>query len=200
MAKKISLILAVFAVLAIVGAGCAPVQPEERGARQEEKQTNETTVVKDGEQWKNYTNDKYLYSFGYPADMKLASQDGGDEVTLAGDLKQKGWPNIRITHFNTLAYNPPESADLQEWIKNQFGVVEKYFTPESEIFLNWQDGSLLSATLLQIPGSPQSYGRNEIYFLRDNKLFLIQMFDPSSSEAKVFYDKWLSSFYLAPAS
>ena len=154
--------------------------------------------------WKTYTNTKYGYSFKYPADYeyapctqkpcknfvydKLPGYPEKDYVLLEGDISEKGWPNITVSHLSSSFYNPPQGIDLISWLKQKSP--QKEYVPDT---INYEIGGV-EAVKVEVPASPQAYGSWLIYFIKDNKLFEIELLDPATNEAKDFYNLFLNNF------
>ena len=169
-----------------------PVSPVE-----EEQSAEETDETAD---WKTYANDKYKYSFKYPSEYNFGpcttkpcgpfvnEEEGGDYVLLQGDISEKGWPNIEVAHYDTEFYNPPAGISLIEWLKEKSPYKESI--PNDVNFLIDET----AAIKVHISASPQAYSSDEIYFIKDSKLFQITMLDMDSQEAQDFYNLFLSTF------
>lgn len=154
--------------------------------------------------WKTYTNTKYNYSFKYPADYEYApctqkpcknfvyddiqGNTEKDYVLLQGDISDKGWPNIAVSHLSSTFYNPPVGTNLINWLKEKSPNAE--YIPNS---VNYEIDGVV-AVKVEVPASPQAYGSWLIYLVKDNKLFEIQLLDPGTTEAKDFYNLFLNNF------
>lgn len=157
--------------------------------------------------WKTYKNKKYGYSFCYDSSFKITNsckntsciseQQGGDFVMLQGDISEKGWPLIEITHYATEAYNPPAGANETEWIKEKFPETAKCFPSSANIYFTREEGHLLGGFNLYFPKSPQTYSRREIFYSYKGELFQIMMLDVNDAQARQFYNNWLSAFHIA---
>lgn len=147
--------------------------------------------------WKTYVNNKYHYSFKYPPDYKvgpctkkpcspfLLEEKGEDRVLIEGDISNKGWPYIDITHLDTPFYNPPPETDLITWLKQKSP--NKELVPAKNNFIL----DSIPAVKVHVPGSSQAYSMDEIYFFKDQKLLKITMLDVDSIPAKEFYGAFL---------
>ena len=154
--------------------------------------------------WKIYKNKKYGYSFRYDPTFTLAincknsncvsEEQGGDVVMLQGNLSEVGWPMITISHHPNEYYNPPTDIPASEWIMEKFPWIRDCSPPEENIYFKDKDGKMFGGENIYFPRSPQAYSRREIYYMRNNKLFQIIMLDVDESQARQFYDTWLSTF------
>ena len=168
--------------------------------------------------WKTYVNEKYQYSFKYPLECYLGPLPGWcktilpeerpseclcrlnetneDYILLQGDISGKGWPHIEIHHHDTSLHNPPVGIDIITWLKEKSPYRDD--VPEE---VNFEMGGI-PAVKVHIPGVisdqsetvGQAYSVNVIYFLRDEKLFLIRMLDVDSEGGKEFYNLFLPTF------
>ncbi|MBN1798555.1 MAG: SH3 domain-containing protein [Spirochaetales bacterium] len=102
---------------------------------------------------------------------KTTGETDGDSLFIQGDIAEKGRPVIIITHFTTEFYNPPEGT--------------------TEIT---SGSGKLEVVKVDIPKSPQTYSRREVYYLKNGKMFMIQMQDVDNRTAVEFYNTWLSGF------
>lgn len=154
--------------------------------------------------WKIYRNKKYGYSFRYSPDFILTDkckhencileEQGGDSVSMTGDLSQRGWPLIEIRHLQNEHYNPPAGVDITEWIKTKFPWTKEYFPETANIYFTREEGHMFGGFDIKIPASSQAYARREIYYQYKGKLFEIMMLDYRSAQSKQFYDIWLNTF------
>jgi len=168
--------------------------------------TKTATPAVDTSDWKSYTNDKYGYSFRYPADYTVGNcpkpckgqvntLEGGDNTFMSGDTSEKGWPSISITHYDTDFYNIPENQSLLDHLKEKaFGDTKDNMVDDYNIKLTKQDGSETDGIKISVPASPQAYSRWEIYYAVDQKMFQIVMLDVKTSDAQNFYNAWLKEF------
>ena len=166
----------------------------------EENNEEKKEEIKGNEDWKTYINEKYNYSFDYPKEYTFGpcntkpcnpfinEEKEGDYVILQGDVSNNGWPNMEVSHYETEFYNPPNGADIIEWLKDKSPVKENI---PNEI--NFEIGGI-DAIKAEIPKSAQSYSLWEIYFIKNNDLFNISMTDVETLEAQIFYNLILSSF------
>jgi len=168
--------------------------------------TKTATPAVDTSDWKTYTNDKYGYSFKYPANYTVGdcpkpcqgqvnALEGGNNTFMNGDISEKGWPAVTITHYDTDFYNIPEGQSLLDHLKDKAtGDTKDNMVDDYNIKLTKQDGSKVDGIKISIPASPQAYSRWEIYYAVDQNMFEIQMLDVKTSDAQNFYNAWLKEF------
>jgi len=107
----------------------------------------------------------------------LEKPDG--ELTLA---------SLAIVQFHPDAHNPPEGTDLVSYLGEHFPELPGEIPSEP----NAEVGGV-SAVRVYTPGSPQAFSYEEIYFVRDGKLFVIRLHDVDSQENRELYDNMLST-------
>jgi len=157
------------------------------------KTKEETTPTDPTADWKTYTNEKYNYTFKYPTDTTIQESDGSDTVTIQGNISEKGWPTIIITHRDNDYFNLPSGKDLLTHLKEKFAWEAEFFPSSPNAQINGPSGKI-SAYKIEIPRSPQAYGSWNYYFEKDSKIFEIQMLDPDTTEAQDLYNNWLITF------
>jgi len=155
--------------------------------------------------FKTYKNDKYGYSFKYHQSFSITKsckhsncimeEQGGDVVVLAGDLSQKGWPMIEISHLQTNIYNPSSNfSSLAEWLIEKFPWTEKCLPNSKNVYFKGKDGKIFGGFNIYFPSSPQAYSRREIYYEYEGKIFQMVMLDVNEPQARQFYDNFLATF------
>ncbi len=100
---------------------------------------------------------------------------------------------IDISHHDTEFYNPTEGKDLYTWLTEKAFGDTKENLPAGTTKITTGSGQL-EVVKVSVPKSPQAYSRWEIYFIKDNKMFMIQMLDVDTAAAKEFYNMWLTGF------
>ncbi len=154
--------------------------------------------------WKTYTNNTYHYSFKYPTYFTVAAdnskknsiaEDKDHNVSLQGDMSNKGWPMIDIAHYNSKLFNITAGADLLTWLKKYIGDTLVDELPNSYNYtIKTTSGKTIKAVKSYSPQSPQAYSNHEIYFVHKGKMIRITMLDVTPSGAKTFYNNLLSTF------
>jgi len=163
--------------------------------------------------WVVFKNEAYGYSFNIPANCILGP--------MPSDCKQKP-PEVRdlaclcflnaenpneiyfqsflgegnstlagfsVSHFNTPLYYPPEETDLIEWLQVNFS---ERLDGMPDVASMEIDG--IPAVTIFRSASPTAGAYKEIYFLKDERLFRIQMVDVLEEDNRELYDQVLSSF------
>jgi len=166
-------------------------------------------------EWKTFTNEKYGYTFEVPASCYegplrgeckqsppeersedcLCFIDGSNPESVFFQnitISDEGTPmaTFSVMSPDTPAYSPGEGADLVTFVKQEFG--ELYSTeipsePNMEL-----DG--IPALRIPIDGSPGVAAYQDILFLRNGKLFKINMSDIEIETNMKIYNKILESF------
>lgn len=165
-------------------------------------------------QWITYINQKYGYKLNYPPDCTFGALPGyckekppeerpeeclcfingenpdeaflqaflgeGDQLTLAG---------FTVSHYDTPLYNPPPGTDLVEWIKGNLSEMFEDIPDEVNMEI---DG--IPAVSIYSPSSPMAPSYEEIYFIKNDILFHINMLDVDNEANRALYDLMLSSF------
>jgi hypothetical protein len=164
--------------------------------------------------WIRYDNEKYGYNLHYPPDCTFGALPGyckekppeerpeeclcfingenpdeaflqaflgeGDQLTLAG---------FTVSHYDTPVYNPPPGTDLVGWIKENFSEMSEDIPDESNMEI-----SGIPAVRIYSPPSPMAPSYEEIYFIKNDILFRINMLDVDNDDNKELYDFVLQSF------
>ena len=168
--------------------------------------------------WEVFNNEVYGYSFNYPADCFFgpmpsdckskppeerppeclcflnaenpnevflqAFLGGGDQLTLAG---------FTVAHYDSPMFNPPPGSELASWLKESLSETDMYEEIPDEA--NMEIGST-PAVRIYSPGSPMAPSMEEIYYLKDDRLFRINMLDVDIEINRDLYDQILSTFAL----
>lgn len=171
--------------------------------------------------WKTYNNEKYGYSFKYPKEYDFSAcentspcrygqvyeKEGGDMAWIAGNLKNKGWPYIIVSHYNNESFTLPDNKKLLDWVKDKFnitpktdkGTLDNYNIRNIEI--PTEKGDPKKAVRIYVPQSSSqtnqnspSFAKEEIYYNSGAKILLIQLVDPGDTQAQKIYETWLSTF------
>ena len=174
-----------------------------------------TELAPDSDEWKTFTNEQFGYSFEVPefcyegplpGDCKqsppeerreecLCHIDGTDpefisfqKFTITDEETSLG--TIWILSPDTWAYSPDEGADLVSFIKQEWsemGLGEIPAEPNLEL-----DG--LPAVSLLIPQSQGGAAAQEVFFIKENRLFRITMVDNLQASNAELYEDFLDSF------
>ncbi|MBU1036449.1 hypothetical protein KKF32_00250 [Patescibacteria group bacterium] len=162
--------------------------------------------------WQTYENTKYNYSFNYPVDcldgplpgyckqsppaerpeecLCFLNRTDSDYVimqTYTGARNELNLATFSVTHRSTDAYNLPANTDLLTWLKEKF---VGFTFPDN--FNAELDGK--AAVKVYTPESQGVFSGEIIFFLKGDKIFMIDMIDVDNQSNKVFYDTILDSF------
>jgi len=174
----------------------------------------EDTIV-ESDEWKTFTNEQYGYSFEVPAschegplfgDCKQSPPEERSEECLCfidgtnPDSvmfqnfsiinKEISLATFSIMSPDTPAFSPAAGTDLISFIQQEFSEMYPDEIPsESNIEL---DGS--PALLISIAGSPGVADYQEIFFIKENKLFKISLIETLIESNMKIYDRILASF------
>jgi hypothetical protein len=165
--------------------------------------------------WKEYRNEKFEYSFQYPASCSFeplpgeCKQNPPEELTqeclcflnaedpnnvfLQTFQGEKGGnltlTSFTVAHYETSAFCPPDDADLAPWLKANFSEIYTNI-PEKP---NAELGGI-PAIAIKMPPTPSTYSHQDIFFMKENKLFLIRMLNPTNKDNQALYNQILSTF------
>ena len=216
--------LAILIVAILIVAGGAgyyffTTSQKEREVKIPEVKTPEEAIKDETANWKTYINEKYGYSFKYPPDcfygpmpvyckqrppeerppecLCFLNGENPDEVFLQGDISKKGWPDFSISAFY---YSLPNDAQIVNWLREKFKNFSWYENIPDQP--NIEIGGIPAVKVYQLGSNSdkpaeyqyQIWATDEIYFIKDNKLFVIQMLDVNSKGGRIFYDLFLSTF------
>ena len=174
-----------------------------------------TELAPDSDEWKTFTNEQFGYSFEVPkfcyegplpGDCKqsppeerreecLCHIDGTDpefisfqKFTITDEETSLG--TIWILSPDTWAYSPDEGADLVSFIKQEWSEMGLGEIPaEPNLELNG-----LPAVSLLIPQSQGGAAAQEVFFIKENRLFRITMVDNLQASNVELYEDFLDSF------
>ena len=197
MSKRIEITM--FIIFAILIAGCGTSKAVDTGSNE----------------WKTFSNDQYGYSFEVPSfcyegplpgeckqsppeersEECLCFVDGTNpdsvmfqDFTITNE--DVSLATFSISSPDTPAFSPTEGTDLIPFVQQEFGEMypaEIPSEPNMEL-----DG--VPAVRIAIAGSPGVADYQEIFFIRENKLFKITLLDTSVESNMNIYEKILSTF------
>ena len=197
MSKRLKISLLIILTILLVGCGTA------------------TELDSDSDEWKTFTNEKFGYSFEVPAfcyegplpgDCKQAPPEERSEECLCHvdgtdpefvtfqkftiTSEETSLATILIMSPGTLAYSPDEGTDLVSFIQQEWsdmGLGELPDEPNLDL-----DG--LQAVSLLIPQSQGGAAAQEVFFIKENRLFRITMIDNLVESNMELYEHFLESF------
>ena len=166
------------------------------------------------ENWNMYENEKHGYSFMYPSDcfygpmpsdckqkppeerrpecLCFLNGENPDQVSLEKMFIEadtvSGAP-FHVSHYDTPVYNPPPGIDLITWIKDTYYSNSEDIPDEQNMELGG-----IPAVKFYTPKSPMAPSQEEIFFIKEDKLFRIYMIDVENENNRELYDQLLSSF------
>jgi hypothetical protein len=166
--------------------------------------------------WKSFQNEKYGYSFMYPADcyfgrmprdckekppderraecLCFLDSTNPDRIIMQaflGDGDQLSLAEFTVSHPNSPVFNPPQGSDLVSWINKNFTEMFEDIPNEPNMELNG-----IQAVRVLYPRSPQSPGFEAIYYLHNDLLFEIGLLAVDNEDNVELYDQLLSTFRL----
>jgi hypothetical protein len=172
------------------------------------------TVSQPTDDWNTYENEKYGYSFMYPPDcfygplpgeckqkppeergpecLCFLNGENPDQVSLEKMIVEADTVTggvFSISHYDTPIYNPPPGTDLIQWLE------EEYFEMLEDVpsALNIEISGIPAASIY-FPSSPMAPSYEEIFYIKDDVLFRINMLDVDNEGNKDLYDHILSTF------
>jgi hypothetical protein len=165
--------------------------------------------------WKEYRNEEIGYSYKYPASWIFGPLPGECKQNPPEEMPQEclcflnaedpdnvflqtfrddedtklTLASFKIAHYASPAFSPPPHAELVPWIKTNF----------SEIYINIPKTPNLTldgkpAVAIKMPSTASTSSYEDIFFVRDNKLFLVTMLNPTNKGNQTLYDQILSTF------
>jgi len=169
------------------------------------------------EDWQVYTNETHGYSLKYPTDCLYGplpgyckqsppeqrpreclcyfnAEDENDVSlgTYTGTKSDLTGASFIIFHsIYADYYTPPADTNLVEWIKEN---VPHYEDIPNEINA---DIDRIPALKIYTPFSGMAWSQEDIYFIKDNKLFQITLLDVDNEDNRGLYDNILSTFKIS---
>jgi hypothetical protein len=171
------------------------------------------TTAQTTDDWQTYRNERHGYSFKYPPDCFLGPMPGNckqmppeerspeclcflnvenpDQVSLEKIIIEadtvSGAP-FHVSHYDTPVYNPPPGTDLVTWIKDTYYSNYEDIPDEQNMILGG-----IPAVKFYTPKSPMAPSQEEIFFIKEDKLFRIHVLDVENENNRNLYDQMLSS-------
>jgi len=169
------------------------------------------------EDWQVYTNETHGYSLKYPTDCLYGPLPGYCKQSPPGERPRECLCYFNAEDQNDVSlgtytgtksdltgasfivfhsiysdhYTPPADTNLVQWIKEN---VPHYEDIPNEINTDI-DG--IPALKIYIPFSGMAWSQEDIYFIKDNKLFKITLLDVDNEDNRELYDKILYTFKIS---
>jgi putative hemolysin len=143
-------------------------------------------IASDG--WKVYQNELLGYSFHYPADTKIVSNDEPlKSISIIPIAAGEVWPEITISAPSDREdFRPPKGTDLLQWLKDH-NLMGEVRTPDVQI-------AGTAAIHFRHDRSPQSYAFDRYYFAHSGQLYMIIIGHTEDKEDWTLYNHFLESF------
>lgn len=164
--------------------------------------------------WNMYENEKHGYSFMYPSDcyygpmpsdckqkppeerlpecLCFLNGENPDQVSMekliVGEDVVTG-AVFNIHHYDTPMYNPPPGTELTSWLKEALSGLSEDIPNEPNMEI-----SGIPAVRIYSPQSPMAPSYEEIYYIKNDMLFRINMLNVEDEDNKALYDQMLSTF------
>jgi putative hemolysin len=139
--------------------------------------------------WKTYRDEDLGFSFDYPADANIVSNDDPlNGLSVTGPLVgEDHWPMFYVNYpRDREEFRPPEGADLAQWLTDHNLLAAGDKLPDAQIA-----GTIAIHTRHE-PG-PQSYGSDGYYFVQSGQLYQIVILHTGDREDWGLYNRFLES-------
>jgi len=161
-----------------------------------------------------YHNDEIGYSFQYPASCTFGPMPGECKQNPPEEMPQECLcflnaedPNnvflqtfqddghsltlssLTIAHSKAPVFNPPPETELVPWLKGNFSEIYNEIPEKPNATL---DG--VQTVEIKMPPTPSTYSHQNIFLIKDNKLFCITLLNPNNKGNQALYEQILSSF------
>ncbi len=157
------------------------------------KETPTVPSEDDVNSWETYTNEVLGYSFSYPAEAEIITND---EPLKSLNISGTGMGNEfwGIAHpSDRVEYRPPVGTDLYQWLTDHYLLGEERM-PDEQI-------AGTTAIHFRHARSPQSPADDRYYFAHSGQLFMILIGHSSETEDWELNNRFLQSFqFIEPAS
>jgi len=136
-----------------------------------------------------YRNEELGYSFHYPADAQIITNDEPlKSISVTGPvIDGESWPQFTISHPSDREdYRPPSDVDLEQWLIDH-NLLADLRQPDVQI-------AGLTAIHVRHERSPQSYAYDRYFFAESGQLFMIVIGHTGDKEDWDLYNHFLQSF------
>jgi putative hemolysin len=141
-----------------------------------------------GDGWRIYRNVELGYSFHYPADATIISNDEPlKSISIVGPvIEGESWPQFTISHPGDREdYRPPEAVNLERWLTDH-QLLADMRQPDVQIA-----GTV--AIHVRHDRSPQSYAYDRYFFAQSGQLYLVVIGHAGDREDWALYNHFLQS-------
>ncbi len=140
----------------------------------------------DVQEWNLYTNDQLGYSFQYPADAQIITNDDPlKSIYISGSgMGDESWTIAHPSDRDD--YRPPEGTDLLQWLTDHNLLGEEQL-PAEQI-------AGTDAIHYRHAASPQSYAFDQYYFAHAGQLYQLTIGHASEVEDWDLNNRFLQSF------
>ena len=150
--------------------------------------TPTATAEFDSNGWKIYRNEKFGYSFHYPAEAKIDPNDDPlKSISVIGPVTgNDNWPQFTISHPSDREdYRMPEGMNLAQWLTDH-NLLEEERQPDVQI-------AGTTAIHTRFDRSPQSYAYDRYYFVKSGQLYMVVIGHAGDMEDWALYNRFLES-------
>jgi hypothetical protein len=148
------------------------------------------------EGWKLYRNETLGYSFLYPADATITTNDDPlKSLAIIGPMSVgEYWPMIYISHpADREDYRPPEGVDLEKWSTDHNLLMIGGKQPASEV--RQPDVRIAGTTAIhtRVARSPHTYAYDKYLFAVGQQLYVVVILHAGDKEDWELYERFLES-------
>jgi len=152
---------------------------------------------------KIFLDESLGYSFHYPADAKIITNDDPlRSISVTGPLTAGGdqWPQITLSHpADREEYRPPEGSDLEKWLVDH-NLMPADSSRQTTGEIRQPDMQIAGTTAVHTrhERSPQSYAYDRYYFTTAGQLYMLVIGHTADHEDWTLYNHILESFRFKP--
>lgn len=161
-----------------------------------------------------YRNEEFGYSFQYPATCTFGPMPGECKQNPPEEMPQEclcflnaedptnvflqtfqddghslALSSITVAYSEAPAFNPPPEVELVPWLKDNFSEMYSDIPEKPNATLGGEP-----AVEIKMPPTPSTYSHQNIFLIKDNKLFCITLLNPNNEGNRALYEQILSSF------
>ena len=125
--------------------------------------------------------------FQVPAEVTILEAPDGSGVSFDGPLiENERWPMLSISHYASDFYRPGKGVEVRDWILDS-EITYDEIGLEAEL-------AGLPVIHLSVEPTPQSYGFDQYFLIKDHQLFRIELLHTRGEEDWDLYHQFLDSF------